>query len=941
MAVSKEQMAYLKPFLEGAANEVGEIGMHCPFHDDDNRSASLNPEKGVWYCQKCNDGGGVGHLLHRMKMDQEATGGKLIAEFVEEGQYDADDDDQDDEGEPQLRFTEAQVEDWHQQLLSSPRGLADLERIRGLDAQTVKRFQIGMDVRRKAFTIPVRDPKGILRNVRWYNPTPLPGRRKIWGAPGSNAPRLYPVEQLDGSSEVIITEGEWDSLIAIQHGFCAVTRTAAAGVWKSNWNHMFDDKVVYICQDRDEAGDLGAIKIRQELTGHARKIYMLELPYPLEAKHGKDLTDYFHEDGHTADDLEELLDSCGDPTESEAISDQEFIDSSVIDSYDSSKAGERMRMRVTITGKRNPPFLLPRETTYSCTQDAGAKCNNCPMNDMGGNAVRYVEESDPIVLEMMNATAAQVRKMQHNMIGAPECSVLRIDTTDFRAVEELFVRPSVDIHQDSPGSGDYTSRKVISVGRHDSLPNNTVEVIGTIYPNPRGQHNEFQAWEVAKTETSIDNFELSPIEAKRLKIFQSKRPLKKMMVIADDYASHVTKIYGRPEMHVVMDLVYHSAIGFEFSGTVQTRGWLDALFVGDTRTGKSEAAERLIRHFQAGEMVSCEAATFAGIVGGLQQMGSGKEWEITWGAIPINDRRLVVLDEISGLTQEQIAQMSSIRSSGEAQLTKIRSERTWARTRLIWMGNPRNGSMADYTYGVHAIRPLIGNNEDIARFDIAMSIKKDEVSAEEINRQHTSQGEQEFSSEDCTLLLRWVWSRTPDQVIFSKAAEDLVFSKAIEMGERYVEVPPLVQSANVRIKLARIAVALAARTFSTDATHSKIMVESYHVRDAVKLLDHLYGMQGFGYLDISKEVIADTKEAARLSDDAKKYLSHNRGMAKFLRSMHGQFRRMDVEDMMNMTREEANAVVNTLWKYRMIERQGPSIRIRPILHDILREMRDS
>jgi DNA replicative helicase MCM subunit Mcm2 (Cdc46/Mcm family) len=90
-------------------------------------------------------------------------------------------------------------------------------------------------------------------------------------------------------------------------------------------------------------------------------------------------------------------------------------------------------------------------------------------------------------------------------------------------------------------------------------------------------------------------------------------------------------------------------LSFDFDGKRIQRGWLELLIIGDTRTGKSEVAVRLCKFFNAGEVVSCEAASFAGIIGGLQQYGGAKEWSINWGAIPINDRRLVVLDECGGL----------------------------------------------------------------------------------------------------------------------------------------------------------------------------------------------------------------------------------------------------------------------------------------------------
>jgi hypothetical protein len=43
--------------------------------------------------------------------------------------------------------------------------------------------------------------------------------------------------------------------------------------------------------------------------------------------------------------------------------------------------------------------------------------------------------------------------------------------------------------------------------------------------------------------------------------------------------------------------------------------------------------------------------------------------------------------------------------------------------------------------------------------------------------------------------------------------------------------------------------------------------------------------------------------------------------------------------MLNLDREMANAKVNTLWKYRMIVRAGADIRMQPLMHEILRELK--
>jgi hypothetical protein len=452
--------------------------------------------------------------------------------------------------------------------------------------------------------------------------------------------------------------------------------------------------------------------------------------------------------------------------------------------------------------------------------------------------------------------------------------------------------------------------------------------------------NEFLAWDLSKLETSLDRMDMDSDTIRDLRRFQPREgqsPLYQVAAIAKELEEHVTHIYGRPQLHAAIDLVFHSALGFSLAGHPLRRGWLDLLVVGDTRTGKSEVASRIVDFYRAGEVVECESASFAGIIGGLQQYGSSKEWAVTWGAVPINDRRLVVLDEVSGLDPSEIAEMSSVRSSGTAQLTKIKQEETLARTRLIWMGNPRVGSLKDVTYGVQAIQPLIGSPEDVARFDIAMSLRAGEVNAKEMNRRHVP-GKLHYPADSCNLLIRWAWSRTADQIIWMPGAEDEVFKHAVDMGKRYIEEPPLVQVANVREKIARIAVALAIRTFSTDRSGERVLIRRVHVRDAVRFMDLLYRMEGFGYAERSRQIISERKEAEQHAQRIKKYMYEKPQLAEFLRGT-GSFRRQDLEEILNIDREDANQIISFLWSKKMVRKIKGDIKVEPTLHRILREVR--
>lgn len=936
MAVKKSYLKLLEPYFAGeepslrGKDQHRELDMFCPLHPDGKRSATLDLDKGLWYCAAGCGGGRVVDLIDARDSWVPPQPGRQRNGRRRNGASNGN-------GHARERITEGTIKGWISSLVTDAGRLEELISRRGIDEDTIESYEIGWDSSKRAYTIPIRGEEGEILNIRRYQFEPEDDRRKIWSVAGMGSPaRLYPVDVLqDEPDEVCVGEGEWDALLTSQNGFPCVTRTASAATWDAEWGQWFEGKIVYLIHDMDDAGQAANRKIAKLLKNVASEVHVVHLPYTVEKKHGKDLSDYWLE-GHTPEQFRELLNKAraGEQEEQDGIEEV-----TVADTFDASRRGKPVRVYATIKGRREPNYIIPSRVKFECTRDAGQKCKVCTMNAAGGEALVEVDGSDPMLLKMLGAKEHQVFQTLADAYGVPggKCPRLTAEEKGSQPVEILFARQAID--RSDVGDA-YKTARITAVGNHNTPPNATYRVVGALHPSPHTQESEFLAWEVEPVKTALDSFELTDEQAHTLRVFRPRKgmkPLKRLGLIAQDMSQHVTKIYGRPEMHAAMDLVWHSVLGFDFGKQRIDRGWLELLVVGDTRTGKSETASALARHFQAGEVVNCESASFAGIVGGLQQYG-GNQWSISWGAIPLNDRRLVVLDEVSGLSYEDIASMSDVRSRGVAQLTKIQQEATHARTRLVWVGNPREGGMAQYTYGVQAIQPLVGNPEDIARFDLAMTAASHDVASEEINRTHDQSDETEFPSELCALLLRWVWSRRADQVVWAPGSEQAVYAAATRLGAAYVDSPPLVQAASVRIKIARIAVALAARLFSTDDTYQNVHVRKEHVWGAVDFLRRIYSMEGFGYAELSRQKITARQEARANSGDIRKWLMGYPGMATFLRE-NPSFKRQDLEEVMNMSREESNGVINILFHARMVRKDRGFIYVEPELHVLIREVK--
>ena len=329
----------------------------------------------------------------------------------------------------------------------------------------------------------------------------------------------------------------------------------------------------------------------------------------------------------------------------------------------------------------------------------------------------------------------------------------------------------------------------------------------------------------------------------------------KLKEIYLDLSHNVTQIYGREDLLLAVDLVYHSVLRFAFGNKTINKGWVDALVLGDTRCGKTETVQSIIGHYRQGELLTGETATRAGILGGLQQ--TQKHWAITWGKAPLNDRRLIVIDEASGLSIEDIGRLSGMRSSGVAEITGIQAERTFARTRMIWLSNPRaNKPLRYYSGGVDAVRELIGRPEDVARLDFCITVASGEVLDEIINASKRTFVPHVYNTNSCNTLVLWAWSRKKVDIIFTEEARLICLQCAGEMSHKYSSTFPIVEGAEQRIKLARLSVALAARLYnSPDGIHLVVLPE--HVLYIRRFLDRIYSKPSFGYNIYSKARIEE------------------------------------------------------------------------------------
>lgn len=941
------------PFLTGKETENRDGGVECtawcPIHQDpdtgNSPAAQFNFEKGVWHC-KSKD------------CQNDVPSFKTLYDMIQE--------DEKEEGSESKKKPEkfiplpspSQIQRWQKNLMSDPDLLDDFIERRGLILDTIEKFQIGYESLRREprFTIPIYDRDGILKDVRKYRPNTRDSKNKMISHTGHGGKYLYPVQSLEEET-IIIAEGELDALTLVQRGFAGLSATSGTMGWDPTWGPLFKDKKVFICYDDDDAGKRGARKVAENIRRHTPHVYIINLILP--GIRNGDVTDFFVKSGKTRSDFLDLMVAAeeslaGQPRRSKKIDDENPIDVSVESSIDAGNVGIPLRLRATVSGKGVSPSHVPKRVNATCDLSWGDKCKKCFLAEVNGTHDTNVDKKDDILINMVGRPTEVVHKLLLKNLGIQQnCPKVDVYEDESWNVEELTVQQAVDEGPDILSGGDSSpvTRTVFNVVESDARTkeNDTYEFIGISIPNPKDRYSIFQSWNCKRVGTDVDNFEMTEKIKAQLEIFQVEdewneaSPYEKMMEIADDMAYNVTGIFGRPILHMAYDIVWHSILDFNFAGKPIGRGYVDAIAIGDTRTGKSEIATYLLRHYQAGTLKSLDRSSVAGIVGGGEAKGSNRQWGVTWGILPRNHRRMVIFDEAGAAKPQVFEQLTSVRSSGIAEVNLMGGQRAPAKTRLLWITNPiENKSLKDLPRGgMDGIKEIFKAPEDIARFDFAMAVDGDEVPPEMIKKENNEQVWHAYHSEDCKMLITWAWSRKPEHVVFEEGLEDKIFAVAEDFSRNYIDDPPLVQPRDFRIKLARITVAIAARVFSTDDSGEMVIVKFEHLYTAVKFLETIYQDPKFGYAKYSSDVLRRVRRNQRDKEDLQDWMEMHEDALSVLISMRYRktFKKRDFEEVGHgIDSMEASEVMGYLTDKEMILDVGEGkYKFTDILKEVVNE----
>lgn len=816
--------------------------LHCPFHNDSTPSGNVHCKTGFFNCFACGKRASLVHYLVKYtNLPLFQIKARLGAKSDCKNPVDPID-----------------VERDHVLIWEHPTFLADL-RYRCISDASIRKYRLGVrdTGTEKRISIPIINEVGEYANLRLY----IPGakERKFLNLAGKerNKIRLYPIEQLE-YDQILVVGGEMKAVAAAeilnQYDIGAITATCGENVWPNELTDRFRDKLVWVNLDEDETGRKFVEQRCRILKQVARAVHKLTLPLVADIPKG-DINDFIRLGG----DLYQELLKC---PEWEFVPGGEVKEDSPVEvdfrvAYSNEYVGRRVKFPGVVTGINSSTYLAAQEVDVICGRDEKF-CTICDINAQAfaGMSTRMkINKEHPAILALIGERTEEHNKTYKECFRIPSaCRQCQFQVKSSYSITEVRLDESLD---PSSRLEPITAKAGYLVNGPTNLENQTYVLTGRHYPSPKTQVSSFLVSHCEPTMDALDAY--SPDDVSGFELFKPKRwdlesLEEKITEIYDDLEANVTKVWQRRTFHIAIDLAYHSLLYITFGDTRPRHGYIEFLAVGDSGQAKSETIDRIRHHYGLGFKIDSKNVTKSGLTIGLEK-SSTKHFAIL-GAMPRNDKGLIIFEELKGMHPLVFQALTEVRSSGIVQITKIAAPQRSARCRIIAFTNPPEArKISSYAFGIDSALGVIGTNEDLRRFDLVNILGEADVDTAQLHAtiKNPPQVEHKFNAELCQKLVLKAWKC--DKVVFPD--KEVILDSTKRLIDSYGEGPPVLDPNSSHIKIAKMSAALAARTHSYE--DNVLIVRDCHVHFIEKYLNQIYSAPSCKLGAKSKSIKDSTK----------------------------------------------------------------------------------
>lgn len=683
----------------------------------------------------------------------------------------------------------------------------------------------------------------------------------------SGLPVPYDIwKESDKNKATLVCAGEKDMLIARSKGFNAISFTGGENNCPTMFLNEFENRNVYIIYDNDEAGSMGAKKLAIALKKYAKTIKIVDLSETCTEK-GGDLWDYFCKYGKTRNDLIKLMTSTEEFSEEQLIKAKKeiFPIVPIVEAIKPQNINKMLRSNIQIIATTDATYLTPTMITATKLKDSTKDGETMQKGDTRHWCLNETNYKDLFYLIDSNLKEKAIDQyIKTNLLYIPtkEENVL-IQKETKSPVYKCVVTDTVETYSSN------TSVEFIAYSLNHRLENGK-KYIATykLIPHPQdGQKLIMVIKDVEESDDFLTSFKVTPEVINSLQKFQVKegqlvsQKLEELIELAKGI---VNADYNKTLLKVI-DIWYHSILQFSVGRIRNIRGYIDCLLIGESRIGKSSTVQALQQMYGLGTTISLagSSATTAGLIGGSNKVAGGA-YQTRAGAIPQNNKGAIIFEELIKCKTDLIKELTDIRSSNKVRIARVNgSIELPAYVRMLTLTNTKTHDSVpkpinSYPNGISILTDIIGTPEDIARYDMIA------IFGFEANKQIDPFYEPPtpLPQIDYQNRIRWVWSRTQDQIYITSQVYRYAVEQANSLNKNY---GTFINIFGVEAwqKIMRIAIAIAGYLCSTDETYETIIVTEDHIDEACKLLLELYDNETFKL----KEYVEEEKNCNLLKDE--------------------------------------------------------------------------
>ena len=850
-------MSFLAEYF-GIIEGAKEQAVLCPFdhhtasgipYQESRPSAHVNTLEGLFHCKACNTGLSELQFIQKLLGCDYAQARKLQQAFS----------------------TNETVAEWDQSV-SLTKDTKQRALSLGISEEVLNELKIRTPVppfRQDIISFPVFMFDHLI-DIRNYDPGHQP---KIRSRKDAISGLIIPFDlwrETDASKITLICAGEKDMAIARTQGFNAITITGGERALPLAISY-FKDRRVVICYDNDDAGLEGAKNLANALYRYAKEIRICTRFHEVCKEKGEDITDFFMKYGKTRQDLIKYIKETPVYEYTELEKHKASLPTITLQQASSPQyVNKLVKTNIQVLATTEQVFTTPTSVVAEKTRLSG-KDDTLPVGTIKEWCLTEDNVSDLLHLIDNNFKEDQIKdNLKARMfIPAKERHILikrLAEETVYKAcVTDLFEATDTDTQP-----MEYTC---YSLGVKLESGKKYL-VTHKIIPHPyKGQQLIMLITSATQANDSVSNFKITPEVKAHLDVFKNidARDAQSKVALISRKVKGLLGYNGNDTLIQAIDLSYHTALAFNFGAFKNVRGYLETLIVGESRMGKSSTALALQKAYGLGAFVSLagNSATVAGLVGGSNKTSSG--FQTRAGVIPQNHKGLVIFEELGKCAANVLAELTDIRSSNEVRISRVSGNMTLpAWVRMISLTNTKHVNnqikpIASYPNGISIITELVPTAEDIARYDL-MVVLGDRGDTN-INPLWTP--EDPYPIEAYRTRIRWIWSRTPEQIIITDTTKTKIIEEANELNKEF--------NCHIKIfgteawkKITRLAIAIAGYCVSTNDTYEHIVVNTTHVTAAVKFFRQIYDNSVFKlreYVENEKRYSTTDEAAITLLQD--------------------------------------------------------------------------